>query len=149
MRTKKAVIAGEFGDRLRGLMKARGHISTGNASGVDVTALAAVAGSTYEMARRYVEGRAIPRADKLGRIAGWLGVESAQLLYGEEPKNTNRIIHQEVLQSCLEAARRAAEISGRDLSARQMAKLVALLYEEAIDGRTMNDSLIARLLRLL
>lgn len=40
------------------LMRARGHISETSHSGVDVVALAAASGVSYEMARRYAEGQA-------------------------------------------------------------------------------------------
>jgi transcriptional regulator with XRE-family HTH domain len=137
-----------FHDRLRDLMKAKGLISTANKSGVDVRSLAKAAGTTYEMARRYVEGRAIPRADKLEKIAAWLGVSPSELLYGE-PKTHDRIIHTEVLQTCIQAVRQAEQLGGRTMKPEQAAKLVALLYEEAIDGREISEGLLARLLRLM
>lgn len=71
--------AGAFARRLRELMRAQGYVSDTARSGVDVVALAGAAGTTYEMARRYAEGHAVPRPDKLHRIAAWLGVPAAAL----------------------------------------------------------------------
>jgi len=150
MPPKREPIDKAFASRLVEVMRARGHISTGNRSGVDVNALAGIAGSTYEMARRYVEGMAMPRAEKVERIARWLNVSKEELLYGQaEHGQQRRLIHTEVLQSCLAAANQAEQLSGRHLSAEQMAKLVALLYEEAVDGREVGEGLIRRLMRLL
>lgn len=147
---KNATDAASFAERLVGLMRAKGYVSTGSRSGVDVTALSKAAETTYEMARRYCEGKAIPRADKLTRIADWLGVSPSELLYGDQPRPAeSRLIHTEVLQSCIEAAKRAETIAGKEMPAEKTAKLVALLYEEAIDGREMNEGLIARLTRFL
>lgn len=138
-----------FGDRLCAAMRSRGHISTGNKSGVDVVALQKEAGTTYEMARRYCEGKAIPRPEKLAKIAEWLGTTPGALLYGAGEPAVSRLIHTEVLQECLAAAQRAETLTGTTMPPDRMAKLVALLYEEAIDGRRVEDGLITRLLRYL
>ncbi len=149
MATSKPIGASYFSGRLTELMRARGLISTGTASGVDVRALSKSAGVSYEMARRYCEGKAIPRAQTLRAIADWLRVSPADLLYGEPARDSNRIIHTEVLQACLEATRRAEDLNGKPMPAEKMARLVALLYEEAIDGREISEGLLARLLRFL
>lgn len=143
------LIAAQFAARLTAAMKARGHVSGVARSGVDVTALSKAAGTTYEMARRYCEGRAIPRPEKLERIATWLRISPSELLYGEPIETNGRIIHAEVLQTCIKAVRQAEQLSGKTMAPEQAAKLVALLYEEAIDGREVSEGLLARLLRLL
>lgn len=149
MGRSKKLIADEFAARLVAAMKARGHVSGAAKSGVDVTALAKASRTTYEMARRYVEGRAIPRPDKLERIGDWLGTSPSQLLYGEREAVSSRVIHAEVLQSCIQAAQEAERLSGTTLSPDRMAKLIAFLYEEALDGHEVNSGLIPRLLRLI
>lgn len=130
-------------------MKARGLISTVAASGVDVGALAKAAGTTYEMARRYSEGRAMPRHDKIERIAEWLETTSQDLLYGTQQATPARLIHTEALQSCIQAAQRAEQLSGKQLKPEAMAKLVAILYEEAMEGKQMSEDLLARILRFI
>ena len=111
MSRSKELIASEFSTRRVAAMKARGHVSGTANSGVDVTALAKAAQTTYEMARRYLEGRAIPRVDKLQRISDWLCTQPSQLLYGEPAAAKSRVIHTEILQSCFEAAKRAEQLS--------------------------------------
>jgi len=58
----------------------------GTKHGVNASALQKVAGVTREMARRYVEGMAIPNPDTMRLIADWLEVRVAWLRDGEEPK---------------------------------------------------------------
>jgi len=55
----------------------------------DLRELSAVAGCSYEMARRYVVGSGKPSYDRIEKIAGWLGVDPDWLAYGdrEEPGN--------------------------------------------------------------
>lgn len=146
----KAKLIAAFSKRLVAAMKAAGHISTGNHSGADVGKLAKAAGTTYEMARRYVEGQALPRAPKLERIARWLGTSSSALLYGqEEPQSPRQTINTETLQACIEAAKRAEQLAGAAIPPEKMAKLVALLYEEAAEGRQVASGMLPRLLRLI
>lgn len=63
----------EFAARLAGAMKR---------AGLTVADVAKALGVTYEMARRYHEGIAMPRQDKLKNLAALLGMSPAQLLYG-------------------------------------------------------------------
>jgi transcriptional regulator with XRE-family HTH domain len=123
--------AAAFADRLRELMNALGYTSRSSRSGVDVRALARASGTTYEMARRYAEGVAIPRPDKLEAIAKWLGVEPGALAWGNEQTSINS----QVLEECLKAISEAQARTGRHLSTEKAARLVALLYQEAIDGK--------------
>lgn len=48
---------------------------------------------TYEMARRYTLGTAKPRAEKITRIAQWLGVEPSWLEYGTVAETGRLPIH--------------------------------------------------------
>ncbi|MGD9599956.1 MAG: hypothetical protein AB7P94_16960 [Steroidobacteraceae bacterium] len=121
-----------FGARLREAMLAAGHVSRGARSGVDVARLAEASQTTYEMARRYAEGLAMPRPDKLKAIAQWLGVSPASLAYDAAPADA---IDAGKLQQCLEAVTHAQVRTGQTLKTEQAAQLVALLYAEVSAGR--------------
>lgn len=121
-----------FGARLREVMQAAGYVSRGARSGVDVAKLAEASHTTYEMARRYAEGLAMPRPDKLKAIARWLGVSPASLAYDEAPAEG---IDTGKLQQCLEAVNHAQARTGRALTTEKAAHLVALLYTELNSGR--------------
>lgn len=139
--------AGAFSRRLRELMRAQGHVSDTARSGVDVVALAEAAGTTYEMARRYAEGQAVPRHDKLQRIADWLGVPAAALAWGSG--RDDQPINAEVLQQCIAAVMTAQAKAGLQLTTERAAALVAALYEEAIDGRLPAAATVARMVRAM
>lgn len=135
-----------FARRLRELMKARGLVSESSRSGVDVSALAHAAGASYEMARRYAEGVALPRPDKLQKIADWLGVPASVLAWGTgEPETINT----EALQQCIQAVIEAQGKARVSLTTERAAALVAALYQEAIDGRQPRAESVARMLRAM
>lgn len=138
--------AGAFAHRLRELMKAAGKVSESSRSGVDVVALAEGAGTSYEMARRYAEGLALPRPATLQRIAEWLGVAPAALAWGS---TEDQAINPEVLQQCIQAVIEAQAKTGLNLSSERAAALVAALYQEAIDGRVPVPATVARMLRAM
>lgn len=131
--------ATRFGQRLRELMLQRGLASHGARSGVDVATLAQAAGATYEMARRYAEGAAIPRPEKLEAIARWLGVSPSSLAFGDAAPSA---VDTGTLQQCIEAIIEAQARTGRTLNTEQAAHLVALLYSEVKAGAVpANESL--------
>ena len=66
---------------------------SGTKHGVDATALKGVAGVSREMARRYLEGQAIPNPDPMKAIADWLGIRVAWLRDGEEPMKPDLMGH--------------------------------------------------------
>jgi transcriptional regulator with XRE-family HTH domain len=134
MKSDKSAAAKSFGARLRSVMAEKGLISKGSRSGVDVPKLAEIAQTTYEMARRYAEGVAIPRPDKLQAIADWLGVEPGTLAWGESTQSS-AVVDGELLQKCLTAVMHAQNTTGRHLSMDQAAHIVAVLYQEAATGR--------------
>jgi len=73
-----------FSQRLITAMRAQPRArSTRTKHGVDVVALQGVTSVSREMARRYVEGLAIPSPDKLRAISEWLGVSLSWLRDGE------------------------------------------------------------------
>jgi transcriptional regulator with XRE-family HTH domain len=131
---KKSSAAHSFSERLRELMRQRGMHAPGvSRSGVDVGKLAAAAGISYEMARRYVDGQSMPRSDKMAAIARWLGVSSDFLAFGSE--TAAKPIDEGTLQACIEALIAAQGRAGRSLSTEDQARIVAALYAEALQGR--------------
>lgn len=132
-----------FARRLRELMLARGYSSEGSRSGVDVGKLAQVAATSYEMARRYAEGVAIPRPEKLQTIAAWLGVSPGALAWGE----TGSAVEERLLQECLEAVLEAQKRTGKTLKTETASHLVAVLYREAAAGKLPATETIDLLLR--
>ena len=135
--------AQKFGARLRACMLQRGHTSSSSRSGVDVNRLAEAAGTTYEMARRYAEGAAIPRPDKLEAIAAWLGVTPSELSWGDSGG-----VNERVLEQCLTAIQEAQTRLGKTLTTQQAAHAVATLYQEAMAGRFPADESIDLMLRM-
>jgi len=133
-----------FAARLRTAMLARGYRSDGARSGVDVRALADAVGTSYEMARRYAEGLAVPRPEKLDAIARWLGTSAAALAWGaEQPAAVNL----ELLEKCLSAIAEAQARVGLTLPTERAARLVALLYHEAAAGRFPAPTAVDLLIR--
>lgn len=147
MTRERTTAAARFGQRLRELMRARRHTSDTARSGVDVGALADAAGTSYEMARRYAEGMAVPRTDTLQRIAEWLKVAPALLAWGAQEGDSS--IDQEVLQRCIAAVMQAQATTRITIEPERAARLVSLLYLEAMDGRTPQPATVARMLKTL
>lgn len=127
-------------------MKARGYVSETAHSGVDVSALAKAVGISYEMARRYAEGSALPRPEKLAAIATWLGVPPAQLAWGDTSTG-GQSIDAGVLQQCIQAITAAQQRTRKPVTTEKTAQLVAILYEEAMMGRFPTDQSIDLMLR--
>jgi hypothetical protein len=100
-----------FGRRLREAMTDRGHRSARAKSAVNVGPLAGVARVTREMARRYVNGEAIPETDKMAAIAEFLAVRVAWLRDGEGVKHAAQTLEQrsshygDISDEALEVAR--------------------------------------------
>lgn len=136
-----------FAARLRDAMKAKGLTSDRNRSGVDVSALARGVGVSYEMARRYVEGAALPRPDVLARISAWLNVDGADLVWGE-----NRVVagvDPALLERALRAVRDAQLAAGVSLDEDHVARIVAQLYGEIARGEVIQSSALAVILRAM
>jgi len=134
-----------FARRLVAEMQRRGHVGRGRA-GVDVHALAAACDVSYEMARRYVEGLAVPRPEKLAAIAHWLDVEAASLLWGTESSQP-AAVNMELLEKCLAATLEAQRIAGRTLAPSALASIAVTLYDDSRRGETLSVDMLARLLR--
>ena len=138
--------AREFGERLRTAMHAKGKTSARNRSGVDVAALAKGVGVSYEMARRYAEGAAIPRPDVLNQIAAWLSVPAEALAWGTVREGEVDPI---ALEQCLRAVAAAQEVAGVTLSNDEAARIVAQLYQEVRRGEALSQSTLAAMLRAM
>lgn len=127
-------------------MHAAGYTSERSRSGVDVGALAKGAGVSYEMARRYAEGVALPRPDVVEAISQWLRVESAQLAWGAAPPGQVDVL---VLEKCLQAVRSAEAAAGVTLGAEDAARVVAQLYQELRQGELPSASTLAAMMRAM
>lgn len=97
------------------------------------------------MARRYAEGKALPRPEKLDAIARWLGIPPATLLWGSA---THDAVDMEVLERCLSAISEAQQRAGVQISTERAAHLVALLYGEAMAGRLPEPTAVDLLLKV-
>lgn len=127
-------------------MHAKGHVSARNRSGVDVTALSKGVGVSYEMARRYCEGQAIPRPDVLAKIADWLEVSAEALAWGAIREGEVDPI---ALEQCLRAVAAAQAVAGVKLSNEEAARIVAQLYREVRRGEVPSQSTLAAMLRAM
>lgn len=136
--------ARRFGERLREAMTARGYGSGRGRSGVDVRALSDGAGVSYEMARRYAEGIALPRPDVVEAIAEWLEVDAAQLAWGGMAPGE---VDARALERCLQAVRDAEAGSGVSLDADEAARIVAQLYVELRRGELPSAPTLTAMLK--
>lgn len=73
-----------FSKRLLHLMQNKGYQSKRSKAGVDVTRLAEVVNCSYQMARRYVLGEALPELNVITKIAIWLDTSASWLLFGDK-----------------------------------------------------------------
>lgn len=112
-------------------------------------ALADATGSSYEMARRYAEGAAVPGPDIVRKIGAWLRVSTVWLLYGDGPMEGPGDIDISLLEACLAAAAEAQRIAGISLSDPQRAALVAALYKQASKGAPPSADTVAATLAAL
>jgi len=149
MRNHKDVSAEAFASRLRAACQDRGHVSARNSSGVDVNAVAQNAGCSYEMARRYVAGLAVPGEDTMRQIAAWLRVPVAWLALGEVAERPQGDISPAYLEACLIAIQEAQKIAGVELPPGRVAALAAALYQEAMEGKPLSARTVAASIRAL
>lgn len=127
-------------------MREQNRTSSSAKSGIDVAKLAEAAATSYEMARRYAEGAAMPRPDKLAAIAKWLGVSVSTLAFGEDQPMAS--IDEKVLQQCIEAIQAAQARTGQTLTAENAAHLVAVLYREATTSRIPSQDSVDLLVKV-
>lgn len=141
--------AREFAARLRAAAHQRGLTSARSRSGVDVVALAAAIDCSYEMARRYAEGIAMPKPELVRLMARWLRVSTAWLMYGEGEMDGAADIDPVLLEACLQAVEEAQRSAGVQLKTDRLAQLVAALYHEARSGTAPSAASVAATLRAL
>jgi len=75
--------AQNFSRRLNQAMSTEGYDSSRSKSGVDIAKLADVSGCSYQMARKYTLGQALPELHVVIKIASWLNTSPSWLLFGE------------------------------------------------------------------
>lgn len=80
---ERAHFVTKFSKRLNALLQKEGYISTRSKAGVEIGQLAKVAGVSYQMARKYIIGEALPDYHIIPKIAKWLNVSPSWLLFGE------------------------------------------------------------------
>jgi transcriptional regulator with XRE-family HTH domain len=73
-----------FSKRLNSLLQKEGFNLNRSKAGIDVVQLAKVAGVSYQMARKYVLGLALPDYQIVPKLAKWFNVSPGWLLFGEE-----------------------------------------------------------------
>lgn len=80
----RSKLASNFSERLNLKLKEFGLHSKRAESGVQLTELSKVAGVSYQMARKYSLGLALPEPDVAIKIAQWLNISSGWLIFGED-----------------------------------------------------------------
>lgn len=140
-----------FGGRLRDAATRLGFTSGRSKSGVDVVELARVIGSSYEMARRYAEGVAMPKWETARLIAEWLKVDVTWLMHGEakQPRIESTEVNSALLEECIAAVADAQKSAGVSLSTDRQAQLVVSLYQAAVAGVHPSVASVAATLRAL
>jgi len=150
MRNHRDVGSEEFSARLRRACQERRHPSTRNQWGIDVSAVAAAGQCSYEMARRYVAGLAIPGDTTMRLLADWLRVPVGWLAFGESGDALGGAeVSAAGLESCLVAIEEAQKLAGVTLPPARVAALAAALYREAVEGRPVSARTLAASLRAL
>lgn len=93
----RSQFAHEFARRLSNVMKNEGHFSKRSNSGLNINLLSEISGCSYQMARRYLLGEALPEIYVILKISKWLRVAPGWLLFGDKdpllssPKSLNNI----------------------------------------------------------
>lgn len=80
---ERSAFVNKFAKRLNSLLQKEGYVSNRSKAGVEIGQLAKVAGVSYQMARKYVLGMALPDYHIIPKIAKWLNVSPSWLLFGE------------------------------------------------------------------
>ena len=150
MRTTRDEAAEAFAHRLQQAARKRGVTSDRSRSSIDVAAVAEKIGASYEMARRYVQGMAMPKPDVIRSLARWLRVSADWLAFGEglmedSPGDLDLVL----LEQCIQAVVDAQVTAGVNLDTGRLSHLVAALYREAREGRAPSPASVAATLKAL
>ncbi len=81
---ERAGFVAKFSKRLNASLHKAGYASTRSKAGVEIRQLAKVAEVSYQMARKYILGMALPDYYIMSKIAKWLNVSPGWLLFGEK-----------------------------------------------------------------
>lgn len=81
---ERANFVNKFSKRLCTVLEKEGHVSSRSKAGIEISQLAKVAGVSYQMARKYALGMALPDYHVIPKIANWLNVSPSWLLFGEK-----------------------------------------------------------------
>lgn len=73
-----------FSRRLKKLVAEKGFQSNRSKCGIDITKLAQISDCSYQMARKYALGEALPELAVVAKIATWLDTSASWLLFGEK-----------------------------------------------------------------
>lgn len=76
-----------FSRRLTSRIIECGYGASRSSSKIDIQKLSEVSGCSYQMARKYALGEALPELNILVEIAKWLNISASWLLFGEEDRN--------------------------------------------------------------
>ena len=72
-----------FACKLTQLMRDKGYESTRSKAGIDIDKLAKISGCSYQMARKYALGLALPELPVIIKIADWLDTTPSLFLFDE------------------------------------------------------------------
>lgn len=139
----------EFSARLREAAEVRGRTSSRARSGVDLSSMAKAAGVSFELARRYADGLAMPRPKIVRALADWLAVRAEWLLFGEGGMDPEPDLNLDLLESCITAVEEAQNIAGMRLPSARQASLVAELYRDALVGVSPSARSVSAVIRAL
>jgi len=139
----------DFAARLREAAEVRGKTSGRAKSGVDLAAMSKAAGVSFELARRYADGLAMPRPRVVRALAEWLGVQTDWLLFGHGPMEAEPALNLDLLETCITAVEEAQSIAGMRLPSARSASLVAELYRDALVGVSPSPRSVSAVIRAL
>ena len=74
----------QFASRLTKIVQDKGYGSIRSKAGIDINRLAKALGCSYQMARKYALGQAMPEIHQIIQIANWLNINPGALLLDEE-----------------------------------------------------------------
>jgi transcriptional regulator with XRE-family HTH domain len=81
---ERTIFVNKFAKRLNSVLQKEGYHSSRSKAGIEIGQLAKAAGVSYQMARKYVLGMALPDYHIIPKIAKWLNVSPSWLLFGEK-----------------------------------------------------------------
>lgn len=80
----------QFAQRLNQMICQKGYGSQRSKAGVNIRQLSAITGCSYQMARKYALGEALPEIHVIIKIAEWLDISPNELLLDENTKHCQK-----------------------------------------------------------